>query len=115
MMKAAKIPLISAEVTKDWLKTALSPDSPDVTVHDLYQYKSKDGVLSSIFKAQVTLQDGLETKNLFIKVMPEPDVPQRVFIEKNAIDAIELKTYEVSQSNNTKVIYLGIVHLYKLT
>ena len=54
-------------------------------------HKNEGGVLSSIFKAKVQLNG--KNVQLFIKTMPSPDQPQRVFIEDYGIDAREVKTY----------------------
>ena len=86
---ACEIPREVADVTPEWLKQVLKDDS--IVVKDLYQHKTKDGVLSSIIKVKID-QDGTE-KKLFIKIMPSKDLAQRIFIEKNALDKIELNAY----------------------
>lgn len=90
---AIKIPMTSEDVTKNWLKTVLLSTSGinEVIVDDLDVCTNDGGVLSSILKANVKI-DG-EKHKLFIKIMPPPHLPQKVFIENFALDAIEVATY----------------------
>ena len=85
------IPTTPHEVTASWLKPVLSNHGKDIKVIDLKPVKNEGGVLSSVFKAKVDI-DGNEEK-LFIKIMPHEE-GQRVFIENQPIDAIEIKTYD---------------------
>ena len=84
------IPSTPHQVTESWLISALSNHGKEVKILELKSVKNEGGVLSSVFKAKVDI-DGNEEK-LFIKIMPH-DEGQRVFIENQPIDAIEIKTY----------------------
>ena len=85
------IPTTSHDITESWLISVLSNHGKEIKVLELKSVKNEGGVLSSVFKAKVDI-DGNEVK-LFIKIMPH-DEGQRVFIENQPIDAIEIKTYD---------------------
>ena len=85
------IPSNPSEVSEVWLQEILALKFQDVKVEHLKEHKNEGGVLSGIFKANVKLND--TPKKLFIKIMPDPTQPQRVFIENFGIDAVEVNTY----------------------
>ena len=89
-MAKPEIPIDVSDVTPKWLKEVLKVDAGNVK--ELYQHKTKDGVLSSIIKATVADCNG--DKKFFIKIMPSKELAQRIFIEKNHLDAIELGAYK---------------------
>ena len=86
------IPSKPNEVTELWLQEVLSQKYDYVKIESLKQHKNEGGVLSGIFKANVILNN--VEKKLFIKIMPDPSQPQRVFIENFGIDHIEVQTYK---------------------
>ena len=88
----SKIPGNPSEVSKQWLQETLELKFTDVKIEQLKQHKNEGGVLNGIFKAKVKL-NGTPQK-LFIKIMPDPSQPQRVFIENFGIDAVEVNTYK---------------------
>ena len=89
---ADSIPLSPNQVTPVWLESVLSRNHSNIVqVQDLQSINSKDGMLSSIFKAKVFM-NGNEV-NLFIKIMPS-DENHKGFLEKFPLDATEIFTYE---------------------
>ena len=88
----SKIPGNPSEVSEQWLQKTLELKFTDVKIEQLKQHKNEGGVLSGIFKANVKLNGS--PQKLFIKIMPDPSQPQRVFIENFGIDAVEVNTYK---------------------
>jgi len=101
MSAIARIPQCSIDVTNEWLHQTLLQqcfqDAEHIEVNSIESLSNKFGVLSSTFKADATVanQDGCKVNyKFFIKIMPEPDTPERKFIEEFCIDAKEILTYK---------------------
>ena len=86
------VPTKPEQVTDEWLTKVLQDATKkDIEVLKVEGHKNEGGVLSCVFKAVAQI-DGQKTK-LFIKTMPLPDQPQRVFIEDFGLDDREVETF----------------------
>ena len=93
IMNSVKIPQCPADITKEWLKEALSLNgNKKVEVLKLAPVKEKNGFLSEACKAEVVING--HTKNLFIKTIVGQDDNFRALFYGGKFDEIEINFYK---------------------
>jgi len=91
----AKMITSPSEVTEEWLKETLQLNLKEDSIEVVHFEKitAKNGYLSGAFKAQVKIKD--EVQKLFIKSILDKDDEFRYFMDKNAMDRIEIQFYNI--------------------
>ena len=86
-MTSVEIPTTLKQITEKWIKEAVNAEK----VLEIQNVQEKSGFLSGVKKAKILLEN--QEKNIFIKIISEPDDPFIGYFKTTNFDEVEIRFY----------------------